>query len=388
MKKVIGILILAILSMTIFTACDKDYVSKIQDLAVNEEVADGISLSGLEPEVMVKGSGEKEDYRRVVIEEIVKNKDCREVVAGIVEFYNDKELVFTVNFGDGTCDGLATVTWVDDEGTLRSKEVAVEDVFKKGKKKEDRERSRCFKFVLPISFTMADNSIITIESKDDWAKIRAWHEANPEVRKHAVLEFPVNITLKNGETKTLNNKRELKRAKSRCQDEKQERERCFKFVLPVSFTMADNSIITIETKDDWAKLRAWHEANPEAKERPALQFPVSIVLHNDETKTLNSKEDLKRAKEHCKEKRQEREKCFKFVLPISFTMADNSIITIETKDDWTKLRAWHEANPEAEERPDLQFPVNITLQNGETKTLNNEEDLKGARERCKDDKNG
>jgi hypothetical protein len=301
MKKLIGILILALVNMVVFTACNKDYVSKIQDLKANEEVADQISLSSLEPEVMVKGSGKREDYRRVVVEEIVKSKDCREVVAGVVEFYHEDELVFTVNFGDGTCDELATITWIEDDGTVQVTEVSVKEVFKKDREKGDCERSRCFAFILPVTFTMPDNSSITLETREDWSKIRAWHTANPTIKERGSVQLPVDIALRNGETKTLTTQEELKAAKERCKNRERGKKPCFKFVLPASFTMPDNSVITLETKEDWSKIRAWHEANPEIKERAKVQFPVDITLENGETKTLTSKEELKAAQELCGE---------------------------------------------------------------------------------------
>ena len=84
---------------------------------------------------MVKG-GEKDDYQKVIVEELVKNEECKwEVVSGIVEFYYEKELVSTINFGNGTCDGIATVTWLDKNGETQTKEV---DVWKLFKKEEDK----------------------------------------------------------------------------------------------------------------------------------------------------------------------------------------------------------------------------------------------------------
>lgn len=46
-------------------------------------------------------------YRKVV-EEIVFSDDCKCPVSGIVEYYNEKrELVYTIDYGDGECDRIA-----------------------------------------------------------------------------------------------------------------------------------------------------------------------------------------------------------------------------------------------------------------------------------------
>ena len=218
MKKILGNLILVLIGIIIFTACNKDYVSILQDLRTDEEIADEISLTSLEPQVMVKGSGEREDYQRIVVEKIVKSNECREFVVGVVEFYHESELVFTVDFGSGICDGLATVTWVEGDGMVTTMEVEADKIFKKKRKREDCERSRCFEFVLPVTFTMPDNSMITLETKEDWAEIRAWHEVNLEVKERGTVQFPVDITLKNGETRILTSKEDFEAVKEFCED--------------------------------------------------------------------------------------------------------------------------------------------------------------------------
>ena len=133
MKKIFGILTVIILSLAIFfTAC-----KEINMFDKDSDSSNEISLKSLEPEVMVKGGGEKDDYEKVVVEELVKKEECKyEVVSGIVQFYYEKELVFTIDFGNGECDGLATVTWLEKDGTTQSKDV---DVWKLFEKKYDKE---------------------------------------------------------------------------------------------------------------------------------------------------------------------------------------------------------------------------------------------------------
>ena len=52
-------------------------------------------------------------------------------------------------------------------------------------------------------------------------------------------------------------------------------------------------------------------------------------------------------------------KCFDLVLPVTYVMPDRSTITVENENDWDALKDWYEANPESEEKPELQFPVNV-----------------------------
>lgn len=46
-------------------------------------------------------------------------------------------------------------------------------------------------------------------------------------------------------------------------------------------------------------LKAWHQANPDVKERGQLQFPVEIVFDDGTTQTIDSAEELKAAREDC-----------------------------------------------------------------------------------------
>jgi hypothetical protein len=66
-------------------------------------------------------------------------------------------------------------------------------------------------------------------------------------------------------------------------------------------------------------------------------------------------------------------------------MPDGSTITVADREDWAELKAWYEANPDSEERPTLQYPVDITYRDGTTQTINNDEEMRIAKEDCRDE---
>jgi hypothetical protein len=53
------------------------------------------------------------NYYKMIIEPIVKTNDCDYIVAGVVKYFKceTKEWYATVNYGDGTCDGVAFKEW-------------------------------------------------------------------------------------------------------------------------------------------------------------------------------------------------------------------------------------------------------------------------------------
>lgn len=157
---------------------------------------------------------------------------------------------------------------------------------------------------------------------------------------------------------------------------------CFDFVFPLSLDVPDGTSITLESASDWSLVREWYQANPDADERPSFNFPLDIV-YGDTVITINSNEELLRARESC-EVDTSNGRCFAFTFPISFIMPDESEITLASRDDWSLIREWYRANPDAEGRPEIVYPVEITFEDGTTAIINNEEELREARETCND----
>ena len=65
--------------------------------------------------------------------------------------------------------------------------------------------------------------------------------------------------------------------------------------------MHDETTITIENVEDWYSLREWYANNDEADEEPSLQFPVNIILLDDEgtSVTINNDEEMNALEEDC-----------------------------------------------------------------------------------------
>ncbi|PQJ78620.1 hypothetical protein [Polaribacter porphyrae] len=169
-------------------------------------------------------------------------------------------------------------------------------------------------------------------------------------------------------------------------DEKRKRKRnkCFEFVFPIDFIMPDDSSITLNSKDDWSLIKDWYEANPDADERPELVFPVDVTLKEDgSTQTLIDIDELKTIKNSCKRSKDKR-KCFKLVLPVTFTMPDASTIEVTERAGFKLLREWHKANPDATEKGALNFPVDVEYRDGTTATVNDETEYEAAKDSCRD----
>ena len=258
---------------------------------------------------------------------------------------------------------------------------------------DDKGDWKCFDLVLPVTYVMPDGSTITVSSddEDDWVQLKAWYDANPNSEEKPTLQYPVDISFETRDgsiTVTVTNDEEMRNAYLRCGGRDDDNRECFELVLPVSFVMPDGSTITVENDSGWVDLRNWYETNPDSEGRPELQYPVDI-LFDDETVTINNAEEMNMVKRECWEYEDEGRECFGLVYPVTFIMPDGSSIVVATDDEngWQEVKNWYDANPESEERPTLQYPVDIiyrTIDGDSTVTINNEEEMEAAKDDCRE----
>ncbi len=84
---------------------------------------------------------------------------------------------------------------------------------------------------------------------------------------------------------------------------------------------------------------------------------------------------------------QEDWSCFELIFPISFNMPDGSVVEVISDDEqgWAIIKSWYESNSGSREKPSMQFPVVIFLEE-ESITLENNDDLRGAYTECNYDR--
>ena len=162
--------------------------------------------------------------------------------------------------------------------------------------------------------------------------------------------------------------------------------KCFELVLPVTFVMPDGSSIVVEDENGYMAVREWYGINSDSIEKPTLQYPVNIIYRNGDTQIINNDEDMGSTKVDCRKWDDDKIfwGCFRLVYPITFIMQDGSAISMIDKEDWMGLKSWYEENPDKEERPLLEYPVEINYGDGSTKTINNNDEMSSAKEDCRD----
>ena len=170
---------------------------------------------------------------------------------------------------------------------------------------------------------------------------------------------------------------------------------CFTLEFPVSFNMPDGSLVTVEADDEenWAEIKTWYETNQDSEERPTMQFPVGI-LFDEESLVIENQEEMRSAYQECYPKRDGEwsrdrdETCFYLVYPVTYVMPDGSTISVTSDDEdgWSDLKDWYEENEDSEDKPELQYPVDIIIETEEgtsTVTINGEEEMAAAKRECR-----
>ena len=257
--------------------------------------------------------------------------------------------------------------------------------FDKGDKEDygGDDKKRCFQLIYPVTYVVTDGTEFIINSKDDedgWLELKAWYESHPDANKKLQLQYPVDIKWKDGTVVTINSQEEMMMAKKKC-DNNDGNKRCFILVYPLTYLMPDDSEIILEVKEDRQLIKEWYEDHPDYQEKPQLQFPVEIKYKDGTIKTINSQEEMNMAKKDCGDDSDKR--CFRIIPPMTYTVPDGTEITIEIKEDRILIKTWYEQHPDYDQKPQLQFPVDIKYKEGLVKTINSQEELKLAYADCK-----
>lgn len=100
MKKQLAVFIFLFASMLmIFSACNKKSSSDKDSLYYE--------IDFQQEDLKFDGEG---DYVKVIINPLIKKDDCKFIVAGTIEYRKGDQVIAVVDFGDGTCDNIATKT--------------------------------------------------------------------------------------------------------------------------------------------------------------------------------------------------------------------------------------------------------------------------------------
>ncbi len=148
--------------------------------------------------------------------------------------------------------------------------------------------------------------------------------------------------------------------------------RCYSVVFPVTIVFPDSTTQEVNDREEFVNaLKAWKETSPTIDGRPSIEFPFEVVRLDSTVIEVSSQEEIQELRSECRTfKNSHRKckyfarfldnKCFEVELPIAVVMPDGEVLEIEEKRDIIDiLKEWKK--DDAEEVPELVFPINITL---------------------------
>ncbi len=163
---------------------------------------------------------------------------------------------------------------------------------------------------------------------------------------------------------------------------------CFEIVYPISIEFPDGTFASANSMEEAKEAaRLWKENNPDVEGRPSLAYPIELIQEDGSLISIESRTDLREVIKECRRERFENKKgrhCFRLVYPVSIAFPDGSNVEVEDRFALkTALREWRINNPDAEERPSLEFPVDVEMkEDGSIVTVNSKEELIALKDDC------
>lgn len=195
--------------------------------------------------------------------------------------------------------------------------------------------------------------------------------------------------------------------------------RCFTLVFPVTvlYPNGDTDLAT-DAEALRGLFRAWREQNPNAMDRPTIQFPYQVMMTYDNTdiRDITSRDDLLAVLAECRENDPGtgpghggpghgpghggpghgpghfgpgfgfNSPCFSLQYPVTVNLpgGDPEDLEVFTEEELrAAIQAWREANPgPTDQRPSLNMPYTVVFDDDTALTIEDEDDLQTLRETC------
>lgn len=270
----------------------------------------------------------------------------------------------------------------------------------------------CFTLVYPVTIVLPDESEMMVFSREEIRDaVVAYLEANPPQNPNPwrplrgfrpQLAFPYDVQLEDGAILTIESLEDLRIVLDDCGFEPNRPwrpgdwgnhgqngglNRCFNIVFPITLAFPDGTEVTVADRAELREaIRTWREANPDAESRPTLAYPYDVELQDGTVLTISSDEDRADLREVCEGAVGDGHgrRCFRINYPIDIAFPDETTVSVNSREEaLTAIMEWVEANPDATERPQIVFPIEVTLRNGEVREVDSMQQLRILRRICR-----
>ena len=264
----------------------------------------------------------------------------------------------------------------------------------------------CFAITYPISIIFPDGTSIAVDSDDALeTTIEDWYEQNEDNPADPTLQFPIEVTLADGNIQSINDEETLCELFETCYDEDDDEdedgdddedhddcefeiEDCFEPTFPLTLVLPDGAQTEVNDLDALEEaIENYYDQNPDDENEPSFIYPIEATLDDGSMIMLNNDEELIALLETCEDEDDDddehEEDCFDFVYPITINFPDGSALSVNSYEELdAAAEAYEDQNPDGDDDISLAYPVSIIFEDGSTAVIDNDDALDEAEDSC------
>ena len=170
--------------------------------------------------------------------------------------------------------------------------------------------------------------------------------------------------------------------------------RCFQILFPYSIQFSDSTLVTADNREQLHQaIREWRQENPDERVRPRPVFPFTVKFRDGTTMEVTSVEDLESIRSTCHDLLEDKpihprphRTCFNIVYPVTIDFpGDVADATVNSAREFrAALKAWRLNNEGSVDRPEIVYPISVTMKRtDEVVVVNSVDDLKALHRSCR-----
>jgi len=164
---------------------------------------------------------------------------------------------------------------------------------------------------------------------------------------------------------------------------------CYTPIFPVTYLLPDSTEITVDSIQELKlAIREWKEANPGVRGKTKIVFPIDLENEAGDIVTVNNYQELKmyacrKGPRGPRGPKGGKNSCVQVVYPVTIAFPDDTTLEIDSKKAGREaFKVWKEENPDTEGKPQLVFPIEVSVDAGDPQMVDSIEDLQALKEAC------
>lgn len=163
---------------------------------------------------------------------------------------------------------------------------------------------------------------------------------------------------------------------------------CFTMNYPINVDVPGQGEVAVNSEEElWDIIVEYFEDDEDAEEYPEIVFPISVTLANGTTQQVADDEALCDLYHECYGDDDwddddyddwDEELCFDFAYPINLSDGNGNTVSVNSEEDWEEVFE----NGGDYDYFEIQFPINVVLEDGTTQEITDEEALEELYEDC------